>query len=55
MEQDKDITGMLDRLSIAVDEMKYPHISHRRRLRYHKLARNQVQFLIRYWREQSGK
>ena len=51
MEQDKDITGMLYRLSVAVDKMKDRHISPKRRLRYHRLARNQVQFLIKYWRE----
>ena len=51
MEQDKDITGMLDRLSVAVDKMNASQISPKRRIRYPRLARNQVQFLIQYWRE----
>ena len=55
MEQDKDITGLLDRLSVAVDKMNARNVSPKRRIRYHRLARNQVQFLIKYWREQNGK
>ncbi|MEM7180651.1 MAG: hypothetical protein AAF518_07050 [Spirochaetota bacterium] len=51
MEQYKDITGLLDRLSVAVDKMNARQISPKRRLHYHRLARNQVQFLIKYWRE----
>ncbi|MEM7184861.1 MAG: hypothetical protein AAF518_28460 [Spirochaetota bacterium] len=48
IEQHKDITGMLDRLSVAVDNRNACHISPKRRLRYHRLAHNQIKFLIQY-------